>query len=217
MCATFVDNLILVSLNHGGQDYSYLYDGKGNVTSLLDDTQSVVADYTYDTFGNLMSSTGGVDQPYRFSTKRYDESLGMSYYGYRFYSPALGRWINRDPLGEAGGINLYGFVQNNPVNRIDPWGLNWLDFLSTIKDVYLGGKDASNDYYNPTEKWMMEIIEQTDYYGHNDPYSQRPKKTKPEDAIGDYADDTDPLVDELDYDNDEWPFLEFDGGFTTCP
>ncbi len=113
----------LLDLNQGGQDYSYLYDGKGNVTSLLDDTQSVVADYTYDTFGNLMSSTGGVDQPYRFSTKRYDESLGMSYYGYRFYSPALGRWINRDPLGEAGGINLYGFVQNNPVNFIDPDGL----------------------------------------------------------------------------------------------
>jgi RHS repeat-associated protein len=58
-----------------------------------------------------------------FSTKRYDESTGTSYYGYRFYSPCTGRWVTRDPIGEAGGINLYGFVKNNAVNFVDPWGL----------------------------------------------------------------------------------------------
>ncbi|GJQ58204.1 MAG: RHS repeat-associated core domain-containing protein [Candidatus Scalindua sp. AMX11] len=113
----------LLNLKEGGEDYAYLYDGKGNVSALLDETQSVVETYTYDTYGNLMPSSGSFDQPFRFSTKRYDESLGMSYYGYRFYSPSIGRWINRDPLGEIGGINLYGFVKNNPVNLIDPFGL----------------------------------------------------------------------------------------------
>ncbi len=43
--------------------------------------------------------------------------------GYRFYSPEMGRWTTRDPLGEAGGVNLYAFVGNNPVNWVDPWGL----------------------------------------------------------------------------------------------
>ena len=52
------------------------------------------------------------------------EGTGLSYYGYRFYQPVMGRWLTRDPLQEAGGINLYGFVQNNPVNWIDPWGLD---------------------------------------------------------------------------------------------
>jgi uncharacterized protein RhaS with RHS repeats len=47
----------------------------------------------------------------------------MVYYLYRFYSPQLGRWINRDPIEEAGGINLYGFVGNDPVNYWDPLGL----------------------------------------------------------------------------------------------
>ncbi len=120
----------LLDLKQSGQDYSYLYDGKGNVTALIDGSQSVVATYTYDTFGNLMNKTGTLNQPFQFSTKQYDEKTGLSYYGYRFYSPALGRWITRDPLGETGGINLYGFVGGNPVSIVDPYGLfggpSWL-------------------------------------------------------------------------------------------
>jgi RHS repeat-associated protein len=58
----------------------------------------------------------------QFSTKPYDDKTGLSYYGYRFYAPALGRWMTRDPIGERGGINLYGFVDNNPINYVDPDG-----------------------------------------------------------------------------------------------
>ncbi len=90
-----------------------------------------------------MQETGTFDQPFRFSTKQYDESTGLLYYGYRFYSPAIGRWMNRDPISEAGGINLYRFVGNNPVNYIDPWGLKlWFadkgaekEFQDDIKDI----------------------------------------------------------------------------------
>jgi RHS repeat-associated protein len=110
-------------MREGGADYYYLYDGKGNVTALTDSSGTVVATYSYDPFGVLMEKTGTLDQPFRFSTKRYDEDTGLSYYGFRFYSASLGRWITRDPLGEAGGINLYGFVGNNAINGIDPLGL----------------------------------------------------------------------------------------------
>ena len=58
----------------------------------------------------------------QFSTKPYDEKTGFYYYGYRFYGPVLGRWLIRDPIGEVGGINLYGFVDDNPVNTHDPDG-----------------------------------------------------------------------------------------------
>jgi RHS repeat-associated protein len=112
----------LLNLRQEGQDYSYLYDGKGNVAAILDQSQSIAASYAYDPFGNLLSKTGFLNQPYQFSTKHYDEKTGFSYYGYRFYSPGIGRWINRDPLEEAGGINLYAFVGNNPVDLVDPDG-----------------------------------------------------------------------------------------------
>jgi RHS repeat-associated protein len=95
--------------------------------ALLDSNQQPAVSYRYDAFGVLKSKTGGLDQPFQFSTKRYDESTGLSYYGYRFYNPAIGRWLTRDPLGEAGGVNLYGFVQNSPVNFIDPWGFYGID------------------------------------------------------------------------------------------
>ncbi|MCX5846567.1 MAG: hypothetical protein NTW12_09485 [Deltaproteobacteria bacterium] len=115
----------LLSLKQGGQNYYYLYDGKGNVTAVIDSSQTVVAAYTYDPFGNLLTRTGALDQPYQFSTKPYDLATGLSYFGKRFYSPSAGRWTTRDPIGERGGLNLYGFVGNNPINYIDPIGLIW--------------------------------------------------------------------------------------------
>jgi len=113
----------LLRLNQGGADYSYLFDGKGNATSLLDSNANVVAAYQYDPFGNPRGPANSLSQPMQFSTKPYDEKTGLSYYGYRFYVPSLGRWLTRDPIGEEGGINLYEFVGNDPINYIDPDGL----------------------------------------------------------------------------------------------
>jgi len=113
----------LLNLRQSGADYNYLYDGKGNVTSLIDSAQATVAQYVYDPFGRVMKKTGTLDQPFQFSTKQYDPETGHSDYGHRFYSAELGRWLTKDPLGEAGGVNLYQMVGNNPVNWADPWGL----------------------------------------------------------------------------------------------
>jgi RHS repeat-associated protein len=71
-------------------------------------------------------STGTVatQMPFRFSTKYHDTETGLLYYGYRYYDPNTGRWLNRDPLGERGGVNLYGFVKNSPTNAVDRLGLD---------------------------------------------------------------------------------------------
>ncbi|MCG8686842.1 MAG: RHS repeat-associated core domain-containing protein, partial [Desulfobacterales bacterium] len=122
----------LLTLRQNGQDYDYLYDGKGNVSAVIDSAQAVVASYRYDSFGRLKVKSGALEQPYQFSTKRYLADVGLNYYGYRFYAPGFGRWLNRDPIGEAGGLNLYEFCFNNPVLFIDAYGLDFSDTISTL-------------------------------------------------------------------------------------
>ncbi len=63
--------------------------------------------------------------PFGFSTQYTDNETDLVYYGYRYYSPALGRWMSRAPIEERGGLNLYGFVNNDPVNKWDTLGLFW--------------------------------------------------------------------------------------------
>jgi RHS repeat-associated protein len=101
------------------------FDHNGNVTAYVDAQGTVVASYTYDAFGNTIAQTGSMADafPHRFSTKYFDADTGLYYYGYRFYSPELGRWLNRDPIGEQGGENLHGFVGNDGVDGFDNLGL----------------------------------------------------------------------------------------------
>jgi RHS repeat-associated protein len=62
-------------------------------------------------------------EPHRVTTTTHSKTAsGVYYYGYRYYSPELGRWINRDPIGERGGLNVYGFARNRAIN-IDVLGL----------------------------------------------------------------------------------------------
>src|SRR6058998_1362990 len=100
-------------------------------------------------FGNTVSSTGSeaVRNRYRFSSKEIHANSGMYYYLYRFYDPNLQRWINRDPIQELGGLNLYAFLQNAPTTVVDPFGLEgklptdpgwWLRLIKLLGSL-LGG------------------------------------------------------------------------------
>ena len=88
-----------------------LYDNNGNVLAYIDDTGSIVAEYRYDAFGNTISQNGALANtfPHCFSTKYFDAETGLYYYGYRFYSPELMRWLNRDPIEEEGGQNIISY------------------------------------------------------------------------------------------------------------
>ena len=106
--------------------HSYYHaDGNGNITTLVDGMQTLSASYRYDPFGNTISQSGSLADAnvYRFSSKEFHAGSGLYYYGYRFYAPNLQRWVNRDPIEESGGLNLYGFVDNCPPDRMDPLGL----------------------------------------------------------------------------------------------
>ena len=97
---------ILASTQAGGAVY-YHYDFNVNIVQVSSNNQTQLAKYTYSPFGEVMLKEGAFTPRYQFSTKEYDALSKLNYYGYRYYGPQMGRWINRDRIRERGGINLY--------------------------------------------------------------------------------------------------------------
>jgi len=117
-----------VEVIKGGNTYYFQQDALGNVVSLTDSVGSVVEQYSYDVFGqpSIKDGNGNIKTtpmtPFLFTGREYDGETGLYHYRARAYSPALGRFTSRDPLGEEGGLNLYTYVENGVTNRIDPTG-----------------------------------------------------------------------------------------------
>jgi RHS repeat-associated protein len=85
----------------------------------------------------LIRSTGpqAKANPFRFSTKYTDEESDLVYYGYRYYSPSLGRWVNRDPIEEEGDVSLYSWLLNNPITGVDALGqFTFVEILMTAAE-----------------------------------------------------------------------------------
>jgi RHS repeat-associated protein len=135
-------------------------------------TGQITANLDYDAFGREVRATGPktpasgqppglapgdpwVDVlPFHFSTKFTDKESGLNYYGYRFYDPVDGRWINRDPLGERGGLNLYSALGNAPSQYTDYLGMVLIIADAEIRKLIACWKS------NPTEApKVLELIE----------------------------------------------------------
>jgi|GEM_PF-4861815 len=114
----------LLGMKDGTNTAYYFADGNGNVAALYGEQGESRAVYQYDGFGNKVASSGSMSEsnPFQWSSKYFHQPSGLVAYEYRFYSPQLGRWINRDPIGERGGLNLYGMIDNDAVNDYDILG-----------------------------------------------------------------------------------------------
>jgi RHS repeat-associated protein len=100
-------------------------DANGNVTDLVNTDGNVVGHYEYSPYGEVIPATGAEAQnnKLRFSTKYWDDETHLGYWGYRYFSANLSKWINRDPIGEVGGKNLYIAFKNATINVVDQFGL----------------------------------------------------------------------------------------------
>ena len=103
--------------------YYYLNDHLGTPQQLVSATGTVVWQAAYLPFGKAQIGVADVVNNVRFPGQYFDAETGLHYNWHRFYDPSTGRYINADPIGLAGGINLYAYVENDPVNAVDPWGL----------------------------------------------------------------------------------------------
>ncbi len=134
------------------------YDNNGNVIGYWNEDGDLVAEYAYDAFGNTIDVSGSMADffPHRFSTKYYDAETDLYYYGYRYYSPSLGRWISRDPIEERAGSNVYSFTRNAPSVAYDYLGLSGVEHLTRMNDGIMCLPVSSLDDVSIIEDYNMK-------------------------------------------------------------
>ena len=129
----------VVAVNYNGNYYYYLRNAQSDIVKLIDKTGATVVEYSYDSWGKLLSTSGslastlGKNNPFRYRGYVYDEETGFYYLQSRYYNPEVGRFISADVLLSTGqgvlGHNAYAYCGNNPVMGYDPYGtFDWSSF-----------------------------------------------------------------------------------------
>ncbi|MBI2471531.1 MAG: RHS repeat protein [Planctomycetes bacterium] len=116
---------LIYKVDTAGNAYYYHYNFTGNTVAMTDTDGNIVNKYAYTPYGVLTGSEETVSNPFRYVGKygAMDDNTGLLYMRARYYSPDVGRFITKDPIGFAGGVNLYGYAHDNPINHADPTGL----------------------------------------------------------------------------------------------
>ena len=147
-----------LAMKYNGTLYYYILNAQGDVVRIIDGSRNVVASYSYDPWGKIVSSSGTLADvnPLRYRGYYYDSETGFYYLQSRYYDPELGRFINADSYAstDATGLlsaNMFAYCENDPVMRVDPMGevfwdildvfmatLSWDDFLESPSLVNLG-------------------------------------------------------------------------------
>ena len=131
-----IDNLLAVTCHSGSSSTTYyaLTDIQGTVHGFADAGGNLFETYAYDAWGNVLAVRDASGLPiqnlkspignrYLFQGREYSHATGLYNFRLRWYDSATGRWLSKDPIGISGGLNLYAFCANDPVNYVDPWGL----------------------------------------------------------------------------------------------
>ncbi len=117
-----------------GANYFYHLNRRGDVIAVTDSSGSQVNSIAYDSYGRSTLPSGSVVPEFGFTGLYIHQRSGLNLALYRVYCATIGRWVNRDPILENGGVNLYGYVGNSPVDGTDASGLFHPITIPTIPD-----------------------------------------------------------------------------------
>ena len=133
----YADGRMPYAMEMGGSTYYLSYNQIGSLRLVTNSTGNTVKRIDYDTFGNVINdSDESFTVPFGFAGGLHDRDTALVRFGYRDYMPEIGKWTAKDPISFAGGdTNLYGYVQNDPINFVDPEGL----WSVTIDGYYVKG------------------------------------------------------------------------------
>ena len=112
-----------LAMNRSSAVSFYEADGLGSVTSLSSSAGALAQTYTRDSFGKQTASSGSLTNPFQYTAREFDAETNLYFYRARYYDPETGRFMNEDPIGISGGLNLYSYVKNSPINLTDATGL----------------------------------------------------------------------------------------------
>lgn len=148
-----------LAADRNGERSFYHLDALGSVVSTTNAAGELVSAYQYDAFGN---PEGDLASGYAYTGREWDKETGLYYYRARYYDPRAGRFLSEDPIGFAGGPNLYEYVGGSPVNFRDPSGTQWMqNMLDSAAEAY-NRLQASASYESVRgnelyEKWLKRI------------------------------------------------------------
>ena len=128
-----------------GVTYRIISDHLGSPRLVINPaTGNIIQRMDYDEYGNVLTDTNPGFQPFGFAGGLYDRDTGLTRFGARDYDPHTGRWTAKDPIGFDGeDTNLYAYVENDPINFIDPLGLLSFDeFLWRASNFFAGMGDT---------------------------------------------------------------------------
>ena len=115
-----IDEMLVRSTAAGAR--TYLTDALGSVMAQTDEDQTPINWYGYSPYGEVAVVGDDEQSPVQY-TGRENDRTGLYYYRARYYDPVLKRFISEDPIGLGGGVNVYAYVDGNPVSFTDPYGL----------------------------------------------------------------------------------------------
>lgn len=179
----YLENQPLALIDPTGLEAFYFYhnDHLNTPKTLTDISGQIVWQAGHDPFGRADITTHTIENNLRFPGQYYDAETGLHYNYHRYYDPDTGRYLTPDPIGLEGGINLFAYANQNPINYIDPYG----QLAITVPTIIVGGIITIITGYT-TGQILKDIYENSRSDPWDDPWDENDREIQREDEYQNY-------------------------------